>query len=543
MADLPHLLTGLLGALPALMRRDPGHDPDTLLIRALGLADTPATIERIVLAALDFGAPEAARTALDRLGGAAPAALRARLDRMWAVADLPTSTAPLQDPAPGRIALVHYSSLPYLSTGYAIRSLALSRALARTGADVHCITRPGFPWDECPETLNCPAPDPANMVEHVDGIPHHRLPAPTLDSWDQYPNYVMAATDALVACLRKLRPSVVMAASNHVCALPALRAARSLGLPMAYDMRGMWELSRAAREPAFMASPQFCYERALETVVAKRADHVFALAPPMRDAMIRRGVTASRITYLPNGCDLAGAPARGGSAALRARFQIAPDLPVIGYAGSFPAYEGLDDLIDAAAQLSARGQQFRLVLVGNESGTGSHGMPRGQMLMDRAASLGIADRVTLAGRVDPQTVPDFLDMFDVMVIPRRSLPVTETVAPLKPAEAMAAGKALVVSSVQGMAGLVEHGRTGLIFAAGDTGALAEQLDTLLNDPAQRDRLGRAASAEAALRFTWDSVAGQMGTILAACTKQGHAEAPPSQGEMTPEMGFSGHKIC
>lgn len=515
MCDHP-AIAGLLNVLPVLMRNDAGHDPDALLRHALRAATTPDDLLRLAQAALDFGARGAAEAALEKLrdhpdADAARADIAARAAHMWGIADLPAPGVPLEGRVPGRIACVLYSGLPYLSTGYAIRSQALALALTRAGMDVQCITRSGFPWDEAPGILRRPAPEPTPQLDHVDGIPYHRLPAPTLNSRD-YPGYVTAATEALVARLRNLRPSLVMAASNHVCALPALRAARILGLPMVHDMRGMWELSRAAREPGFMASPQFCHERALETVVAKGADHVFALSPPMRAAMIRRGVAAERITYLPNGCD----PARfkaGRGAALRARFQIAPDMPVIGYAGSFPAYEGLEDLIIAAAQLKERGHRFVLVLAGDEAGTGAHGVPRGQILTALAETRGLADRLILTGRIDSDAVPDLLDMFDVMAVPRRSLPVTETVAPLKPAEAMAAGRAVVVSSVRGMAGLVRHEETGLIFEAGNDTALSDALACLLQDGALRARLGRNARRAAEESFTWDSIAARMHAIL------------------------------
>lgn len=505
---------GLLSAIAARLRHDPDYDPDPLLTRALARADTPGTIADIAGTALDLARHRVAMGALSKLPESPMrAALDARAAAMWAPMALPAPRADRPAPAPGRIAYVLYSSLPYLSTGYALRSHALAQALRRAGADIHCLTRPGFPWDERPETLRCPPPADASAPEILDTLPYHRLPAPLFGSWPNYPAYVAGATEALIDRLTDLRPALVMAASSHACALPALRAARALGLPFLHDMRGMWELSRAAREPAFLGSPQFHYERAMETVVARQADHVFALSPTLRDAMIARGVAPERISFLPNGCDPARFGPEGRSTGLRARLQIPGDVPVIGYAGSFPAYEGLEDLISAAARLKARGHRFRLVLVGDESGTGSHGVAQGQWLMQQAEAKGVADRLLMTGRVAPDQVDEFMDLFDLVVVPRRPLPVTEMVAPLKPVEAMAAGKALVISSVGGMTGLVRHEETGLIFAAGDVEALTGCLARLLDDPALRARLGTAARAEAAARFSWDGIAGRMRHIL------------------------------
>lgn len=412
-------------------------------------------------------------------------------------------------PILGCIAYVLYSSLPYLSTGYALRSHALAMALNGAGARVQCLTRPGFPWDERLETLRCPPLSASAATEIIGGIPYHRLPTPLNDSWLDYPAYVEAATEVLISKFTALRPALVMAASNHTCALPALRAARALGLPFVYEMRGMWELSRAAREPAFFNSAQFHYERNLETFVAQQADHVFVLSPNMRKAMIDRDVTPERITFLPNGCDPTRFGPAGRSADLRARLQIPLDMPIIGYAGSFPDYEGLEDLVSAVAALKTQGKRFRLILVGDENGTGASGISSVQALMQHAQTLNVLDHVLLTGRIDAGEVVDFLDLFDIVTVPRRSLPVTEMVAPLKPIEAMAAGKALLVSSVGGMDGMICNGKTGLSFVAGDISDLTDKLSVLLERPDLRVRLGQAARATVQAERTWDKVAAQI----------------------------------
>lgn len=423
------------------------------------------------------------------------------------------NTLPAAGPAtgralPGRIAYVLYSSLPYLSTGYALRSHALARALQSAGADIQCLTRPGFPWDEHPGILRCAPPGDVAGPEILDGVPYHRLRAPLNDDWNRYPAYVEAATTTLIHHLDALRAGLVMAASNHACALPALRAARSLGLPFVYDMRGMWELSRAARESAFSDSAQFHFERDLESLVAHAADHLFVLSPNMRRAMIDRGVAPERISLLPNGSDPARFDRVGRGAGLRRRLQIPHDMPVIGYAGSFPEYEGLEDLVSAAAGLKAQGQRFRVILVGDEKGTGAHGISRGQALMQQAQALDVLDHILFTGRIDAAEVTDFMDLFDLVVVPRQSLPVTEMVAPLKPIEAMAAGKAVLVSSVGGMEGMIREGETGLSFEAGDVLDLMNKLSLLINCADLRARLGRAAAEEVRTKRSWNTIATQ-----------------------------------
>jgi glycosyltransferase involved in cell wall biosynthesis len=72
------------------------------------------------------------------------------------------------------------------------------------------------------------------------------------------------------------------------------------------------------------------------------------------------------------------------------------------------------------------------------------------------------------------------------------LPVCEAVSPLKPFEAMAAGKVPVVSSVAALTEIVTNGDNGLVFDKGDISSLTEVLDMAVGDDALRKGLGRRA---------------------------------------------------
>ena len=76
---------------------------------------------------------------------------------------------------------------------------------------------------------------------------------------------------------RQHRPAIIHAASNHVNALPALLAARNLGIPFIYEVRGLWELTEAASRKDWENTERFALARQLETLVAKKANAVFTL--------------------------------------------------------------------------------------------------------------------------------------------------------------------------------------------------------------------------------------------------------------------------
>jgi glycosyltransferase involved in cell wall biosynthesis len=189
----------------------------------------------------------------------------------------------------------------------------------------------------------------------------------------------------------------------------------------------------------------------------------------------------------------------------RFRFGAAPDealrrrlglegATVLGFAGSFYGYEGLDLLIEAAASLASRRPELRVLLVG--------GGPQESALKALVAARGIADRVVFAGRVPHAEVQRYYELIDLLAYPRRRIRLTEIVTPLKPLEAMAQGRLFIASDVGGHKELVREGETGFLFPAGDAAALARTIDAVLSRRAGWDRVLRQARRFVETERTW-----------------------------------------
>jgi glycogen(starch) synthase len=132
---------------------------------------------------------------------------------------------------------------------------------------------------------------------------------------------------------------------------------------------------------------------------------------------------------------------------------------VIGFIGSFYAYEGLDLLLDALPAIIQKTPDIRVLLVG--------GGPQEANLRQQADKLGLKDHVIFTGRVPHSEVNRYYDLINVLAYPRHPMRLTELVTPLKPLEAMAQGQLFVASDVGGHKELVEHNKTGILFKAGD----------------------------------------------------------------------------
>jgi glycosyltransferase involved in cell wall biosynthesis len=113
--------------------------------------------------------------------------------------------------------------------------------------------------------------------------------------------------------------------------------------------------------------------------------------------------------------------------------------------------------------------------------------------------------VTFTGRVPHSEVKGLYTIADVVCYPRRLTLTTALTTPLKPLEAMAMARAVVVSDVPPMQELVQHNSTGFHFAAGNHIDLADKCLTLLADPARRAQLGDAARTWVVSERQWPTL--------------------------------------
>lgn len=398
-------------------------------------------------------------------------------------------------PEPSKVLNLLAFSLPYTSVGYATRSHGLARGITNAGWNLAAYTRPGFPVDFKPELEGIVLP----AEDIVDGIRYKRLLDIKRNELTEV-EYLFASIAHYERIIELERPSIVHAASNYVTALPAMIAARRKGVPFIYEVRGFWEVTRSSRDEQFVNTAKYRYMQLFEGLVACQADRVITITTAMKEQLIDRGVSADNIAIAFNSVDperfLPQAPKRE----LAERLGIPAGVPVIGYIGSFVDYEGLDDLIDAAAGLRDKGIDFRLLLVGDGAVFDD--------LRQKVSTLNLGEIVLLTGRVPHDEVEDYYSIIDIAPFPRKPWEVCELVSPLKPFEAMALQKAVVVSSTRALTEIVDNNYNGLVFEKGSINSLQSVLQQLLNNPALQLELGRRAREWIIKERSWD-VAGSV----------------------------------
>ena len=361
-----------------------------------------------------------------------------------------------------RILHVLDHSVP-LQSGYTFRSLAIIRAQRALGWETFHLTSTKHYGAQAPE-------------ETVDGVVFHRTQpgpldrVPVLNQWD----VVRTLKPRIVEIARREGVDLIHAHSPCLNGLAALQAGRELGLPVVYELRAFWEDAAVDHGTTREGSLRYRASRALETNVLRRADQVTCICEGLRSDVIGRGIDAAKVTVVPNAVNIEQFPVLGPRDPGLERELGLVGARVLGFIGSFYAYEGLDLLLAALPAILAQRPDVRLLLVG--------GGPQERQLKEQAASLGIADKVVFTGRVPHGRVPAYSSLVDAFVFPRKSMRLTDFVTPLKPLEAMAQGRLVLASDVGGHRELIQDGRTGFLFRHDSVEALARCAVQALESP-------------------------------------------------------------
>jgi glycogen(starch) synthase len=359
---------------------------------------------------------------------------------------------------------------------------------------------------------NLSAPDgrPVAASQHVDGWHFFRTDASkrwwaNLPALRQY-GVIDGLTTRLYQLAKMANPDILHAHSPSLNAIAALRVGRALGIPVVYEIRAFWEDAASDHGTSREGGMRYQLTRALESYALRRVDAVTTICEGLRADISARGIPARKITVIPNAVDLDNfrmdpLPDRE----LAATLGLAGH-PVAGFIGSFYAYEGLALLLQALPRMLQSMPALRLLLVG--------GGPQEQELKAMAVRLGIDRNVVFTGRVAHQHIARYYNLIDVLVYPRLPMRLTNLVTPLKPLEAMAQGRLLVASDVGGHKELIEHGKTGILFNAGNTDALASALIELFNNVEQWPALRLAARRYVETERNWRTSVARYAEIYA-----------------------------
>ncbi len=313
--------------------------------------------------------------------------------------------------------------------------------------------------------------------ELVDGLEFYRTKqsgsilykAPVLN---QYAT-VLDLEKRLLDVAKEIKPDVLHAHSPSLNGIAAIKVGKKLNIPVVYEIRAFWEDAAVDHGTTSEGSLRYKITRALETYVVKNAGHITTICEGLRKDLITRGINDSKITLIPNAVHPDTFKFdQSANSELISKLEL-EDKTILGFIGSFYAYEGLDLVLNALAKIKEQITDVHLLLVG--------GGPQEKNLKQQVKDLHLEDIVTFTGRVPHSEVQDYYNLVDILIYARHKMRLTDLVTPLKPLEAMAQGKVFIASDVGGHKELIEDGVTGTLFKADDIDSLIAAIEKLISN--------------------------------------------------------------
>lgn len=305
----------------------------------------------------------------------------------------------------------------------------------------------------------------------------------------------------LVALVRRLLPAFAVELLELAYSIPAYRklarAAETFAPDLLYErynlfyLSGAWLARRRGLPFLVEVNAPLAEERARfgnlrlrrlarwsEAKVWRQADRVLPVSEVLAGHVAAAGVPRARSVVIANGIELAEFPE---SLAARQAGPEAAEL-ILGFVGFVRDWHGLDGVVRAIAAWKG---SPRLVLQVVGEGPARPGLEQ------LAGELGIASQVRFTGLAARAEIPRLTAGFDIALQPA-AVPYA---SPLKVAEYMAAGRAIVAPDQPNLREVLQDGETALLFAPGDRAAMWQAVLRLATDHGLRARLGAAARAD------------------------------------------------
>jgi glycosyltransferase involved in cell wall biosynthesis len=277
-------------------------------------------------------------------------------------------------------------------------------------------------------------------------------------------------------------------------------AARHAGCRFLLEVNEVNGIPNRARKQSFV---KLC--GATERFIFRRCTVVHAVSSWLGEQAVVAGLDRSRLVVVPNGFEIARLKLGRTRDDMRRQLGLGGGL-VIGFAGWFDHWDRLDLLVDLFEELRLEHPTLRLCLVGAG--------PAAEELGVRVAKSPFASDIVLTGAVPRQQVYDYIQVFDIGVLPHSNV----FGSPIVMFEMMGLSIPLVLPRLRPIEDVHRDGETALTFPPLDFPACRAAIARYLADRTLRELLAARARDLLISRHTWRDTASR---ILAALPPAPH----------------------
>ncbi|MBN2772531.1 MAG: glycosyltransferase family 4 protein, partial [Spirochaetes bacterium] len=230
----------------------------------------------------------------------------------------------------------------------------------------------------------------------------------------------------------------------------------------------------------------------IEKKIFNSATVIIAVSSFLKQQMIEKyRINEQKIIMLPNASD----PNFFSPAMSVEKIQIEKlaNGPIVGFVGGFYTWHGLDLLIKAFVRVLQNDSNSILVLIGDG--------PEKKRIENMVEELQIRDNVFFAGKVSYHSLPAWISLFRVGVMPDSN----NYGSPMKIFEYMAMGKPVVVPDYGPLRDAVEHGKEGFIFPKGNVEIMTSYINLLISNEELYNKMSRSARMIIVEKYNWDNI--------------------------------------
>ena len=295
--------------------------------------------------------------------------------------------------------------------------------------------------------------------------------------------YNIMAIRKLKLKIAKTKPQLIYERYSFFCAA-GIYISRKTNTPIVLEVNEVAGVDRVRSQQMVKLSKMF------ERYIFSHADVIITVSEFLKNQIVQRGGKKESILIVPNGIDINVFNKQVSPDSLKHKLGVSDSI-IIGFVGYLIHWHRLDMLMEVYAKIRLKFPTTKLFFVGD-------GVLRNDLEI-QAKSLGIESDFIITGRVDHSDVPNYINIFDVAVIPNSN----EYRSPIKMFEYMAMGKAIVAPDQPPIKAVLRDGVEGAVFQNGNADSLYSKLELILEDHEFCSNFGKKAQELVFSQYTWD----------------------------------------
>ena len=238
----------------------------------------------------------------------------------------------------------------------------------------------------------------------------------------------------------------------------------------------------------------------MENFSLKKATLITAVSKPLKEGLLKRGISARKILVNYNGVDSENFNPNIDGSRIRERYKLGNKI-VIGAVSTFGVWHGMPILAEAVGKIVSRIQNTKYQIHFLFIGDGVERLQCERIIRETK----MEKYVTFTGIVSFRKIPQYLAACDILVSPHVPNPDGTPFfgSPTKLFEYMATGKGIVASDLGQIGEILEHKKTAWLVKPGDVNDLANGIIKLIEDRDLREKLGKNAREVVVKNYTWE----------------------------------------